>query len=99
MWAMPAKSLPRRSPGWPFVCIGPPRAELSPRASSRPVAAPFRSSYKPLKSTMRAAFAEDERGLDQREVRERLRKVAKLAAGDGVVLLGEEADVVAQIEQ
>src|SRR5438093_13644001 len=82
-----------------FVCIGPPRAELSSRASPRPVAVPFRSSYKPLKSAMQAAFAEDERRLDQREVRERLRKVAELAPGDGVVLLGEEADVVAQVEQ
>src|SRR5438093_4385009 len=82
-----------------FVCIEPPRAELSSRASPRPVAVPFRSSYKPLNSAMRAALAEDERRLDQREVRERLRKVAELAPGDGVVLLGEEADVVAQVEQ
>src|SRR6266487_6942846 len=82
-----------------FVCIGPPRGEWSSRASPPPVAARFRSSYKALKSTVRAALAEDEGRLDQCEVRERLRKVAELAAGDGVVLLGEKADVVAQVEQ
>src|SRR5438093_1789240 len=75
-----------------FVCIGPPREELSPRASPPPVAARCRSSYKTLKSAMRAALADDERGLDQREVRERLREVAERAAGHGSGHPGEDAD-------
>lgn len=33
---------------------------------------------------------------DQRNVRERLGEIAQLAAGEGVVLLGQEAQVVAQ---
>ena len=37
-----------------------------------------------------------DRGVDQRDVRERLREVADQALGDRVVLLGEQADVVAQ---
>ena len=40
-----------------------------------------------------------ERGLDQRHVAERLRRVADLALVPGVVLLAEQADVVAQREQ
>ena len=40
-----------------------------------------------------------ERGADEREVGERLREVAELAAGDRVVFLGEQADVVAEVEQ
>src|SRR5712691_2602591 len=46
-----------------------------------------------------AALAEDDRGVDEREVRECLRKVSELAVRDRVVLLGEQADVVAQVEQ
>ena len=45
------------------------------------------------------ALPEHQRGVDQREVGERLREVAELAAGDRVVLLGQQADVVAQAEQ
>src|SRR5205085_2059228 len=47
----------------------------------------------------RPALAEREGRLDQGEVRERLGEVAELAQGDGVVLLGEEAEVVAKVEQ
>src|SRR4029079_9084328 len=39
-----------------------------------------------------------ERGVDERYVRERLRKVAELASHARVVLLGEEPDVVAELE-
>jgi hypothetical protein len=38
-------------------------------------------------------------GVDQRDVTEGLGKVADQPAGGGVVLLGEQADVVAQGEQ
>src|SRR5712691_200411 len=38
------------------------------------------------------------RGVDERDVRERLREVADLAAAARVVLLGQQADVVAQRE-
>jgi len=43
----------------------------------------------------RTALAERERGVHQREVAERLGKVAELAAGHRVVLLCEQTDVVA----
>jgi hypothetical protein len=46
-----------------------------------------------------AALLEGHGRPDQCEVRERLREVAELPPGDRVVLLGEEADVVAEIEQ
>ena len=39
------------------------------------------------------------RGVDERDMRERLRKVADLALGDVVVLFGEEADVVSKRQQ
>src|SRR5688572_6314454 len=39
------------------------------------------------------------RGVDQPDVRERLREVADLALEAAVVLLGQQADVVAQREQ
>ena len=39
------------------------------------------------------------RGVDQRDVRERLREVADQPLASRVVLLGEQADVVAQREQ
>jgi hypothetical protein len=39
------------------------------------------------------------RGVDQRDMRESLRIVADLPARLRVVLLGEEADIVAQLEQ
>ena len=43
--------------------------------------------------------AERDRRVDEREVRERLREVAELPARSRVVLLGEQADVVAEVEQ
>src|SRR5919201_5497043 len=46
-----------------------------------------------------AALADDDRGVDEREMGQRLREVAEQTAGARVVLLGEQADVVAQIEQ
>ena len=46
-----------------------------------------------------SALTDRERRADEREVGERLREVAELPAGDGVVLLGEQPDVVAEVEQ
>src|SRR5438477_12902372 len=43
------------------------------------------------------ALGEGERRTDQRQVREGLREVAELPAADGVVLLGEEPDVVSEV--
>jgi hypothetical protein len=40
-----------------------------------------------------------ERRVHEREVRERLREVPELTARDGVVLLGEQADVVREPDQ
>ena len=37
--------------------------------------------------------------VDQREVRERLREIAELAAAAGIVFLGEQPDVVARRQQ
>jgi hypothetical protein len=36
--------------------------------------------------------------IDQTDVRESLRKIAELAAPDGVVFFGEQADVVSETE-
>ena len=46
-----------------------------------------------------AALGEGHGRTDEREVRERLREVPELTPRDGVVLLGEQADVVAEVEQ
>src|SRR3546814_15407414 len=46
-----------------------------------------------------AAAAQVVAGVDQADMRERLREVAELAAEPRVVLLGEQAEVVAQCEQ
>jgi hypothetical protein len=43
--------------------------------------------------------AEDPGGADEREVGERLREVADLPAADDIVLLGVQAEVIAQGEQ
>src|SRR5688500_6670849 len=43
--------------------------------------------------------AEIQRGVDERDVRERLGKVAEETARCGVVLLGEEADIVCKSEE
>ena len=45
------------------------------------------------------ALADRDRCADEREVRERLGEVPELPAGHRVVLLGEEPDVVAEIQQ
>src|SRR3546814_1888043 len=38
-------------------------------------------------------------GVDQRQMRERLREIAELAPVDRVVFLGQQADVIAQAQQ
>src|SRR5436853_888401 len=53
---------------------------------------------RPLVHRLRGV-TEVERRVDERDVRERLREVADLAAQPRVVLLGQQADVVAQGEQ
>src|SRR5262249_10810288 len=42
---------------------------------------------------------EDQRGVDQREMRQGLREVAELRARDWVVLLGQEAEIVRHVQQ
>src|SRR3954454_18396389 len=46
-----------------------------------------------------AVPAEHERGRDEREVRQRLREGSELSFRHGVVLLREQPDVVAQVEE
>src|SRR4051812_10741352 len=60
-----------------------------------PVIRPARA----LVGTHRTTPAECQSGIHQREVAERLRKVAEVAARDRVVLLRKQPDVVAQVEQ
>src|SRR5215212_4826199 len=44
-------------------------------------------------------LAQDERRIDQRQVRERLGEVPKLSVRNGVVLLGEQAQLIAEIQE
>src|SRR5215213_8205453 len=44
-------------------------------------------------------LGEGERGLDERQVRERLRKVAELHPGPRIVFFAQEAEIVTQSEQ
>src|SRR6476646_3722768 len=53
----------------------------------------------PAAPSSAAAGADRQRGADQRQVAEGLREVPQLAASRRVVLLRQQADVVAQVEQ
>ena len=46
-----------------------------------------------------ASLGEVHRGVDQRNMEEGLGEIAQLPTGHGVVLLGQEPDVVAEVEQ
>src|ERR1700735_942760 len=58
-----------------------------------------------LDSTLRAMFGgtfsrnKIVRRVDERDMGKCLRKISELAAKNGIVLLGQQADVIAQIEQ
>src|SRR5713226_10349981 len=76
--------------GRPWSSRGAPRASLWSRSSRD--GSLTRMSHP-------AALAEDDRGIDERKMCERLREVAELPVRDRVVLLGEQTDVAAQVEQ
>src|SRR5688500_16749594 len=70
--------------------------------SSGPTVPCSGSARRPLRPTLfrgTLRAVQVERGIHQRHVGERLREVADLPPQTGIVLLGEEADVVAQREQ
>src|ERR1700722_10203662 len=47
----------------------------------------------------RLVMMQAERGMNQREMRKRLRKIADLQPGPGVIFLAEKTEIVAQREQ
>src|SRR5450432_3418324 len=67
---------------------------LSCSAPGRPVGAPLASMASGAAAVRQVAGA-----VDQCDVGKGLRKIAGQPLGDGIVLLGDEADVVAQGEQ
>src|SRR5690348_13455070 len=101
---MSTRSAPVSSPGAPLTAAGcPPRDSIQRRIVSwsvvtrRVIVAP---SYRRRSGVALARpRAPGCGGVDQGDVRERLREVADQPAAADVVLLGEEADVVAQREQ
>ena len=52
-------------------------------------------------SMLRGTFSRHNivRRVDQRHMAEGLRKIPELAAKNGIIFFGEQADVIAQIEQ
>ena len=58
----------------------------------------FRSLHRRLLGRL-LRRAEIMRGVDQRDVRQRLREIAGLAAGSRIVLLGQQAEIVGQTEE